>query len=68
MQPRTDDVVEVNPLVPEEAWEYFCLDRIPYRTLLTIVYDRTGQHYSRGSGLQIFANGKRLAHAMSSPA
>ncbi|MDA0814745.1 MAG: hypothetical protein O3C21_20400, partial [Verrucomicrobia bacterium] len=27
LRPRADDVIEVNPLPPENPWESFCLDR-----------------------------------------
>ena len=30
LRPRADETVEVNPLVPEGAWDYFCLDQIRY--------------------------------------
>jgi len=54
--------VEVNPLVPEGAWDYFCLDRVPYHgCLLTIFYDKTGERYNRGKGFRILADGKEIA-------
>ncbi len=62
LRPRVDDCVEVNPLVPEGAWDYFCLDRIRYHgRWLTILYDRTGQRYKRGRGLRVLADGKEIA-------
>jgi len=55
LRPRPDDAIEVNPLLPEGTWDYFCLDRLPYHgRTLTILYDRTGQKYHRGAGLRIF--------------
>src|SRR5262249_10352837 len=30
LRPRADDAVEVNPLVPDGTWDYFCLDDAPY--------------------------------------
>lgn len=65
LRPRTDDIVEVNPLVPA-SWEYFCLDRVRYHgRWLTIMYDRTGSRYGRGTGLFLFADGKEIAHTPS---
>jgi hypothetical protein len=62
--PRTDDIVEVNPLLPENTWPWFCLDRVPYHgRLLTILWDKTGKKYNRGSGLRIFADGQEIAAA-----
>jgi hypothetical protein len=62
LRPRADDLVEVNPLVPEGTWDYFCLDKIAYHGhLLTILYDQSGQHYGQGKGLRVFADGKSIA-------
>lgn len=64
LRPRSDDIVEVNPLLPPNTWEYFCLDGVPYHHHdLTILYDKTGEHYGRGKGLRIFADGKLIASA-----
>jgi predicted GH43/DUF377 family glycosyl hydrolase len=64
LRPRADDVVEVNALVPEGVWEYFCLDQVPYHGLsLTILYDRSGRRYGKGQGLRVFADGKEVAHS-----
>jgi len=62
LRPRLDHVVEVNPLVPEGRWDWFCLDRVAYHgRSLTILYDRTGTKYGRGVGLRVFADGKEIA-------
>jgi hypothetical protein len=52
----------LHPLVPSEKWNYFALDGVPYHGhLLTILYDRNGTRYHRGSGLQIFCDGHVIA-------
>lgn len=62
LRPRADNVIEVNPLLPAGAWNYFCLDQIPYhRRLLTILYDIDGKHYKRGKGLRVLVDGKTAA-------
>jgi hypothetical protein len=62
LRPRPDDLIEVNPLIPEKTWDYFCLDRVRYRgRILTILYDRTGERYGRGRGLQVLVDGQRIA-------
>jgi len=62
LRPRPDETVEVNPLVPDGIWDYFCLDRVPYHgRMLTILYDKSGEHYNRGKGLRVFADSKEIA-------
>jgi len=64
VQTREPDAFAVHPLVPAEAWDYFCLDRLSYRGYeMTIFYDRTGTRYGRGAGLHVYADGQPLAHA-----
>lgn len=62
LHPRLDDVLEVRPLVPEGAWDYFALDRVPYHgRWLTIAWDRTGERYRHGAGLRIWLDGMEVA-------
>jgi hypothetical protein len=61
LRPRADKMVDVNPLVPPDAWDWFCLDRIPYHgRFLTILYDHSGKKYGRGAGLRILADGAEI--------
>jgi len=61
LRPRADDTVEVNPLLPEGTWDYFCLDQVRYhRRWLTILYDRTGDRYGKGRGLRVLADGREI--------
>ena len=62
LRPRADDVVEVSPLVPEGAWDWFCLDQVPYHGhLVSVMWDRTGAKFGRGKGLRIFVDGRDAA-------
>jgi len=62
LRPRADNVIEVNPLVPAEMWDWFCLDNVLYHgQIITILWDSTGEKYNKGKGLRIFANGKEIA-------
>jgi hypothetical protein len=62
--PRADDTVEVWPLLPDETWNWFCLDGVNYHGhTLTILWDKDGSRYNRGQGLIVLADGKEIAHA-----
>jgi hypothetical protein len=62
LRPRADDLIEVNPLVPEEAWDWFCLDRVLYHgRLVTMLWDKTGARYGKGAGLRVLADAKEIA-------
>jgi len=64
--PRNDQVVEVDPLLPADTWDWFCLDGIPYRGHnLTVVWDRTGERYGKGKGFAVWADGAEIARAES---
>jgi hypothetical protein len=62
LRPRADDTVEVAPLLPPDAWPWFCLDGVRYHGRdLTIIWDRDGSRYGRGAGLQVLVDGKVIA-------
>ncbi|HNV00567.1 MAG: hypothetical protein KA191_02695 [Verrucomicrobia bacterium] len=64
LRPRPDDIIEVNPLVSDGTWDYFCLDGVRYHgRMLTILYDRTGTRYDRGVGLQVLVDGQSVARS-----
>jgi hypothetical protein len=62
--PRADDVIEVDPLLPEGTWDWFRLESAPYHDrLVTITWDRTGERYGNGPGLSISVDGCELARS-----
>jgi len=62
LRPRDDNRIILNPLLPPGAWDYFALDGLPYHGhILTIVYDKAGQHYHRGAGLRLLIDGRLAA-------
>jgi hypothetical protein len=63
LKPGTGNTIELNPLIPQGKWDWFCLENIPYHgRLLTIRWDKTGKKYYKGKGLRIFAEGKEIYH------
>jgi hypothetical protein len=61
LRPRADDTIEINPLVPEGTWDYFCLDSVRYHGhAITILYDKSGSKYGKGKGLQILVDGRSV--------
>ena len=64
LRPRAGDTVEVDPILPADTWDWFCLDRIPYHgRSLTIVWDKLGKKFGKGKGLLLFADGREIARA-----
>jgi len=64
LRPRPDDVLEVQPLVPEGTWDSFCLDSVNYHgRVLSIIWDHDGKKYGRGRGLKVFADGHEIANS-----
>ncbi|MEO7309965.1 MAG: glycosyl hydrolase family 65 protein [Chitinophagaceae bacterium] len=62
LRPRADNVLEVNPLLPANKWNWFCLDNILYHgKIITIIWDKDGTKYKKGTGLSVWANGKKIA-------
>jgi hypothetical protein len=58
-RPREGEIIEVNPLVPETRWNWFCLDNILYHgNIITILWDKDGSKYHHGKGLVVLVNGK----------
>jgi hypothetical protein len=62
LRPRADNIVEVNPLLPANKWDWFCLDNVLYHgKIITIIWDKTGLKYKKGKGLSLWVNGKKVA-------
>lgn len=60
--PREDNMVIVDPLIPADVWDWFCLDNVLYHgRTLTILWDRNGKKYGKGKGLHVFVDGTEIA-------
>ncbi|MDR2915961.1 MAG: hypothetical protein LBV74_14245 [Tannerella sp.] len=59
---QEDNSIVVNPLLPDNAWDWFCLDGVRYKgKTVTVLFDRYGTKYNKGTGLMIFVDGKMKA-------
>jgi len=64
LRPRADNIIVVNPLLPDGTWDYFCLDNVFYHGCnLTILWDKTGSKYNMGQGLSVFVDGEKIANS-----
>ena len=64
LRPRADNVVEVNPLVPDEKWDWFCLDNVLYHgKIVTIIWDKDGSKYGYGAGLIVLVDGVEVGRS-----
>jgi hypothetical protein len=62
--PHEDDTIEIDSLLPTKAWDWFCLDGVPYHGhRMTVIWDRDGKRYNRGAGLAIWVDGKSIAQS-----
>jgi hypothetical protein len=63
VRPSAANDLVIQPLVPPGKWDYFALDGVPYHGhSLTVIYDRTGEHYHRGAGLSVLSEGRVIGH------
>ena len=63
LRPRADRTLEVNPLVPDSEWDWFCLDNVRYHNhIITIIWDRHGDKYHHGKGLTVLVDGKQVGN------
>jgi len=58
IRPQADGMLTVNPLLPDDTWDYFCLENvICHGKRITVIYDKTGTKYHKGMGLMLFVDG-----------
>ncbi len=59
--PREDGRLEIDPLMPSDAWDWFALENVRYRgRTLSVVWDRDGSRYGRGAGLSVWEGERRV--------
>ncbi|MBQ2842899.1 MAG: six-hairpin glycosidase [Alistipes sp.] len=63
LRPRADKTLEINPLLPDSEWDWFCLDNVRYHNhIITIIWDRYGDKYHHGKGLTVLVDGKQVGN------
>ncbi len=63
IRPQIGNSVVINPLVPDNTWDWFCLDNVYYKGhVLTVVYDRYGEKYNLGKGFMVFVDRQLKSH------
>ncbi len=67
VRPRSDEILEIDPLLPTESTpgerpiRYFALQKLEYHGHdISVVYDSDGSRYGIGRGLFVFVDGKRV--------
>ncbi len=64
LRPRIDNTLEINPLIPQDKWGWFCLDNVLYHGHnISILWDKNGDRYHVGKGLSIFVDGILVGHS-----
>ena len=63
LRPCAGNTFEINPLLPDDTWDYFCLDNVLYHGRnLTIAWDKKGDRYRQGKGLFVWIDGKLIGY------
>ena len=58
VRPQVDGRVIINPLIPENLWDWFCLENIKYHNkFLSIYWDKQGRKYNKEKGFSVFVDG-----------
>lgn len=64
LKPGKDNILEIRPLIPEQTWDWFCLDNVTYHGYaITVLWDKDGKKYGKGQGLHVYADGVEIGHA-----
>ncbi|MFM6976514.1 MAG: MGH1-like glycoside hydrolase domain-containing protein, partial [Sphingobacteriaceae bacterium] len=59
LKPQADNKLIIQSLIPQDQWDWFCLDGVRYHDkYLTVLWDKTGKKYGKGKGFLVFVDGK----------
>jgi len=57
IRPENETLV-IHPLLPPDAWDWFCLENVPYQgKMLTVIWDKTGTKYNQAKGMTLQIDG-----------
>ncbi|MDB4919543.1 MAG: glycoside hydrolase [Mucilaginibacter sp.] len=63
LKPRADNMLDINPIIPQGQWKWFCLDNVLYHGhLIAILWDKDGTKYHKGAGFSIYSDNKVIYH------
>jgi len=66
IQPSMENELVIDPLVPTDYWDWFCLDRVNYHNnTISVVWDKEGNKYQLGRGFSVYVNGELKHHSKS---
>ena len=56
------DGFKIDSLLPVNSWDWFCLDNVHVQgKAMTILWDRDGKHFSQGSGMSYWIDGRKAS-------
>ena len=63
IQPQADGSIVIQPLIPEDEWDWFSLSNVRCAgRVISVVYDKTGKHYGCKPGLNVYVDGRRVVN------
>jgi hypothetical protein len=66
IQPSMKNELVIDPLIPENYWNWFCLDRVSYHNRdISIVWDKDGRKYNLKRGFSVYVDGALKHHSKS---
>lgn len=59
VRPSMGNSLTIKPLISEDSWDWFCLDRIKYHDkFVTVIWDKDGAKYQKDKGFSVYVDGE----------
>lgn len=66
LRPDIGNHLVLAPCLPENKWDWFCLDNLKYHNhSISVVWDKYGTKYNLGKGLLVYVDGILASHTQS---